>query len=312
VYDQRQNALKWILVTCFGYLGYRNARFGRIEAHEAVTAWSREKLIQAREVCEAHGFRMLHAIVDSLWIQKDGATEEELAMLCRRIHAKVGIAIALEGVYKWIAFLPSRVSPRVPVVNRYLGAFAGGETKVRGIDLRRSDTPPLVAEAQERMIALLAEAPDAAGYRARVPAVLDVLAEYALRLWEGQVRLEDLTITKTISKKPEEYRHDTLSALAARQLARKGIAVHPGEAVRYVIQQERAADKAARARPLELLGDDANYDAAKYVDLLVRAAETVLSPCGYDAPKLHRYLDLIRKQEAEARALSPSGVRREG
>jgi len=312
VYDQRQTALKWILVTCFGYLGYRNARFGRIEAHEAVTAWSREKLIQAREVCEAHGFRVLHAIVDSLWIQKDGATEEELAMLCRRIHAKVGIPIALEGVYKWIAFLPSRVSPRVPVVNRYLGAFTNGETKVRGIDLRRSDTPPLVAEAQERMIALLAEAPDAAGYRARVPAVLDVLAEYALRLWEGQVRLEDLTITKTISKPPEEYRHDTLSALAAKQLARKGIAVHPGEAVRYVIQQERAADKAARARPLELLGDDAAYDAAKYVDLLVRAAETVLGPCGYDAARLHRYLDLLRKQEREARTLSSSGVRREG
>jgi DNA polymerase II len=304
VYDQRQTALKWILVTCFGYLGYRNARFGRIEAHEAVTAWSREKLIQAREVCEAHGFRVLHAIVDALWIQKDGATEEELAMLCRRIQDTVGIPIALEGVYKWIAFLPSRVSPRVPVVNRYLGAFADGETKVRGIDLRRSDTPPLVTEAQERMIALLAEAPDAAGYRARVPAVLDVLADYALRLWEGRARLEDLTVTKTISRKPEEYRHDTLSALAAKQLARKGIAVHPGEAVRYVIQEDGAADKAARARPLELLGDDAAYDAAKYVDLLVRAAETVLGPCGYDAARLRRYLDLIRKQERESRVLS--------
>ena len=26
VYDHRQGALKWILVTCFGYLGYRNAK----------------------------------------------------------------------------------------------------------------------------------------------------------------------------------------------------------------------------------------------------------------------------------------------
>ncbi|HSC78706.1 MAG TPA: DNA polymerase domain-containing protein, partial [Candidatus Acidoferrales bacterium] len=32
-YDQRQSSLKWLLVTCFGYLGYKNARFGRIEAH---------------------------------------------------------------------------------------------------------------------------------------------------------------------------------------------------------------------------------------------------------------------------------------
>ncbi|MGH8596576.1 MAG: DNA polymerase domain-containing protein, partial [Gammaproteobacteria bacterium] len=34
-YDGRQCALKWLLVCCFGYLGYRNARFGRIEAHES-------------------------------------------------------------------------------------------------------------------------------------------------------------------------------------------------------------------------------------------------------------------------------------
>ena len=30
-WDKRQNVLKWLLVTCFGYTGYRNARFGRIE-----------------------------------------------------------------------------------------------------------------------------------------------------------------------------------------------------------------------------------------------------------------------------------------
>jgi DNA polymerase elongation subunit (family B) len=28
VYDRRQTTLKWILVTCFGYLGFSNAKFG--------------------------------------------------------------------------------------------------------------------------------------------------------------------------------------------------------------------------------------------------------------------------------------------
>ncbi len=44
IYKARASAHKWLLVTCFGYLGYRNARFGRIEAHEAVTAYGREAL----------------------------------------------------------------------------------------------------------------------------------------------------------------------------------------------------------------------------------------------------------------------------
>ncbi|HZW04331.1 MAG TPA: DNA polymerase domain-containing protein, partial [Anaerolineaceae bacterium] len=41
----RSSALKWLLVVCFGYLGFKNARFGRIEAHEAVTRYGREALL---------------------------------------------------------------------------------------------------------------------------------------------------------------------------------------------------------------------------------------------------------------------------
>ena len=72
-YRRRYSAHKWLLVTCFGYLGYKNARFGRIEAHEAVTARGREVLLQAKEIVEDRGFRVLHLYVDALWIHKPGA-----------------------------------------------------------------------------------------------------------------------------------------------------------------------------------------------------------------------------------------------
>ena len=71
-YRERQTALKWMLVTCFGYLGYKNARFGKIEAHEAVTAHGRDKLLTAKEISEAAGFRVLHGLTDCLWLQKMG------------------------------------------------------------------------------------------------------------------------------------------------------------------------------------------------------------------------------------------------
>ncbi len=70
VYDARQNALKWILVTSFGYLGFNNAKFGRIDAHIAVCAFDRQILLQAVKIAERHGFRILHSIVDSIWIKK--------------------------------------------------------------------------------------------------------------------------------------------------------------------------------------------------------------------------------------------------
>ena len=289
-YDHRQNALKWILVTCFGYLGYKNARFGRIEAHETVTAYAREKLLTARALAESRGFRVLHMIVDSLWIQRPGLTEAEVLDLCRDIEHNVGIGIGLEGIYKWLSFLPSRVDPAVSVANRYLGAFRSGELKLRGIDLRRSDTPPLVAEAQQRMVEILAQADDLAGFAARIPRVLEIFVEYAWRLREGQVRLEELTIKRTVSKKAGEYKTNSQIGLASRQMADRGVAVHPGERVRYVISDADAPNAEARVRAIPLLAPDTPYDTGKYLELLCRAAETLLWHHGYDCPRLQGLL----------------------
>jgi DNA polymerase II len=137
IYGARRAAIKWMLVTCFGYMGYKNARMGRIEAHEAVTAWGRETLLRAKEIAEDAGFETLHALTDSLWIEKEGVTEEELSRLCETITRETGIEMSLEGVYRWLVFLPSKVKSTRPVAARFYGAFAGGGMKIRGPASRR-------------------------------------------------------------------------------------------------------------------------------------------------------------------------------
>ena len=47
--EGRSGALKWILVACFGYQGFSNAKFGRIECHEAINAFAREILLTAKQ-----------------------------------------------------------------------------------------------------------------------------------------------------------------------------------------------------------------------------------------------------------------------
>ena len=54
----------------FWLLGYKNARYGRIEAHEAVTRGGREVLLRAKDVAEEEGFEVLHMYVDALWVKK--------------------------------------------------------------------------------------------------------------------------------------------------------------------------------------------------------------------------------------------------
>jgi DNA polymerase, archaea type len=62
------SVLKWMLVTCFGYTGYRNAKFGQIQVHERITEISRELLMQIKELAEGMSFEVLHGIVDCLWV----------------------------------------------------------------------------------------------------------------------------------------------------------------------------------------------------------------------------------------------------
>jgi DNA polymerase-2 len=295
IYNRKQTALKWMLVTCFGYLGYRNARFGKIEAHESVTAFGREKLLEAKEICEEEGFELLHAITDSLWIRKKGLMEEDVLELCRKISEATGINMGLEGIYRWMAFLPSKGNPENPVANRYFGLFKNGKVKARGLAFRRSDMPPLIQEAQTRMIEALGEAKNINDYRSKIPEILDLLLEYSLMLKEGQAKQEELTVAKRISQEPSDYKVDSLTALAAQQLEDFGVSIHPGEKVRYVIKDALSKDKAERVRPFPLVGPDDTYDVKKYLELLVKATEEILIHFGYDAKRLQKIITPLAK-----------------
>ncbi len=287
----------------FGFLGYRNARFGRIEAHEAVTAYAREMLLRAKEVAEVRGFKMLHALVDSMWLHKTGATREDYEVLARAVTDATALPIFVEGVYRWIGFLPSKTHRGVGVPNRYMGVFDDRTTKVRGIEVRRSDVPILVEQMQERMLVRMFHCTTLAEVRAALPELLAILEETLVRLRSGEVNAPELVVTNSLSQEPQEYVHNTVQAITARTLERHGVTLHPGEAVQFIITDRRAKVPEDRVRPYALLGTDWSYDAEAYAEMLVRAAETVLELFGYSRDRLRREVwDRVRANPASARS----------
>jgi DNA polymerase elongation subunit (family B) len=320
IYRQRASLLKWVLVTCFGYTGYKNSRFGRIECHEAINAYAREILVRTKELAESHGYEVLHGIIDSMWLKhnpfsglcslarpagKSGMVSQkprphQLAStvppaggcnnplsapaeraksiddhdwFCERVSAEIGIPLALEGLYKWVVFLPTR-NTGAGALNKYYGCFDGGELKVRGIELRKHDSPPIVKGAQQEMLDILSEAGDAEGFRALVPDALAALERRAKEVDGGSVGLERLVIAKRVSRGLESYRQRNDQAEALRLLKRAGQAVHPGEMVRFVLTAEGAV-------PAELLRGDETYDGERYLELLARAGESLFCFMGH-------------------------------
>lgn len=306
LYRRRVSCHKWLLVTCFGYLGYKNARFGKIEAHESVNAYGRDALLIAKELAELRGFKMLHAIVDSLWLQKKNTRDEEYDELTRAISAATQLPIELEGVYNWIAFLPSRQDPRLPVANRYFGAFRDGEVKMRGIEARRSDTPPFIRRAQEEMIRLLAPAANRAEFRERARDVLKLSLDYLDLLRAGQIPFDQLVITQHLSRDPADpalpHSKNTLNAIVAKELLGRGVPLSPGESIRYVIVEQKAKAPGDRARALEHLDGSFGYDVEKYTELFLRSVTTLFASLGVTQPILEKYLGEWRASRLTANA----------
>jgi len=112
MYNARQTALKWVLVTSFGYLGFNNAKFGRIDTHIAVCAFDRHILIQTIRTTERQGFKILHAIVDSIWVQKRGdrnGSEREYQALKEAIERETNLVFQLKAYISGLHLFPQKV-----------------------------------------------------------------------------------------------------------------------------------------------------------------------------------------------------------
>jgi len=285
-YQSRQTALKWMLVTSFGYLGYKNARFGKIEAHESVNAFSRDSLLRAKTIAEERGFSVIHGIVDCLWLKKKGATAEEYTKLCDEISGKVGVPISLEGIYNWILFPASRMDPEIPTANRYVGTYTNGEIKVRGLEVRRGDAPLFVKNVQGDALRILAGASGIAELQAKIPTLLQSVEPHLERLRNGRVPALELVVRRTISKEAEEYENNSMQATVARAMAEAGVALKPGESAEYIIIDHTGRKFPEKATPLALYHVADGYDVEKYTELALEAIAVLTEDLGWPLEQL--------------------------
>jgi DNA polymerase I len=299
VYDRRQAALKWILVTCFGYLGYRNAKFGTVDGHMGVCAFGRDTFLKAARMAENRGFEVIHGIVDSLWLKKENATIAEYTDLCREVSEKIGVPLNFEGRYKWIVFLPSKIHPNIGVLNRYYGAMENGKVKVRGIEVRRRDTPRFVYNAQMDMIQVLASANDSRQYMEKIPEALDVIKAYRKHLLDGDVPIWDLIVTKRLSKHPSKYKQRVSQVIAAEQLMKEGAEVHAGKNVKFLFTDARNKKYRRRVKAEQLVERGVNPDLKKYLLLLYASAAGLLSFAGYTTEKVYEAVHGYEHQNSQ-------------
>ena len=296
--EGRSDALKWILVACFGYQGFSNAKFGRIECHEAINAFAREILLTAKDHLEAGGWHVVHGIVDSIWVTPDpdvDATDRtDLETLAAEISETVDVRLEYEAGYEWVAFVPQR-GRDTGALTRYFGKVAGEDDfKVRGIEARQRSTAPFVEATQRTFLERFGDArnPDD---------VLGTLREAIRQLHAGEVDPARLVERNRVSKPREAYTQYTRNVAALERASDDGLRIHPGQSVEYVVVDD---EKNSRDRVTLAHENPQSYDASYYETQLVRAAESVLSPRGWDRKDIRGWIEEHRSGDLTAFGLT--------
>ena len=223
-----------------------------------------------------------------MWLNKPNTTNDEYKEVCEQIEEKLQLPLNFEGRYKWIVFLNSRINQKIPVLNRYYGVFEDGTLKVRGIDLRRHDTPEIASKCQKEMLEVLAQARDSQEFMEQVPKALAVMRTYVSALRIHKIPTEELVIEKRLSKMPNEYRNLVPQATAARHLIKEGETIHAGQSVSFIMTRNKSKIPENRTLPAKLIDSTTTYDAEDYVDLVLSSAMNLLLPFGYDLKSLRQ------------------------
>ena len=289
LFDLQQNALKWLLVTCFGYTGYKNARFGRIEAHEAICAWAREILLTTISIAEDDGWDVLHAIVDCVWIEnKSLETREEkieaAMQLSQKVTKLIGIPLEFEDIYDFIGFLPSRMHGAGSLTKYW--AYGQNGFKLRGIEARQHSTCEWISELQKRSLEILKNNLDNGGMYNSVAVqqtIITMLHDEIKRLNSEGIDPKRLVVTRRVTKRIQDFSVSTNTQQALIRARKLGQDILPGRKVRFVATKPSPGVPESRVILLEELSGNSKFriDSEYYQNLAVRAIWAILGPFGW-------------------------------
>ena len=260
--------------------------------------------LPAKELAECRGIlvpsRDCRLHVD----HRPGATEADYERLAQEVRRAVGIDISLEGIYYWILFPSSKMDPLLPTANRYVGWYTNNEIKIRGVEIRRRDTPVFIKRLQGEMLKMMGR-PARWGRLQPAPGNPCHGGEFLRVLRAGHADPLELVVRRHLSREAEEYANRAQMRTSPGHWRRRmhlppaNGGVHPGRC-----NGKRDPDK---AKPVALYAFEDGYDIAKYTEMALKAVETLLLPFGYDVEALKQHWHIVKPAKRASRKLPPRG-----
>jgi DNA polymerase I len=225
LYDMQQNVLKVIMNTYYGVSGYPRFRLFDREIGSAATSVGRAIIEHTRRVIENLGYKVIYGDTDSCMVQLSEDLDKEQTIATARIIEK-----RLNESYKDFAKTELNADEHFfsikfeKIYSRFFQAgkkkrYAGllvwkegkdvKETDIVGFEIRRSDTPQITKEVQQRVMEMILAGQGQTDIREYL---IGIVKEYRA----GKYSLDKVGIPGGIGKSLDDYGNDDAQVRGAK------------------------------------------------------------------------------------------------
>jgi DNA polymerase-2 len=261
-----------------------------VQVFEEINRLSREVLIKTKDIVQELGHELIYADTDSVFIKipNGRTTADQYEKLVSILHRETSLPISMEHDFKYLVLLPLEADEKIEALKQYYGITHGGQLVVRGIELRRHDTPKFIKKFQTELLSTLFDCENIKdilnkGYENALLLVTKTIDK--IMLAEENINQKDLVISKLLGQDIIKYKSLFPHVSAAIQLSDDNGHPSKGDTIKYIYTNSQHKNPLCRVVPIhsaEINSVRPEYDKEKYKEILLDAAETVLGYFGFD------------------------------
>ncbi len=255
--NARQHALKILMNSFYGYLGYSRSRFYSRECASAITAWGRHYVTEVGAAAEKAGFTVLYSDTDSEFlIIPKGKSKEDVEKFVEQINKQLPdvMNLEVEGFYKRGIFVTKDSGEGAK--KKYALIDFDDKLKIVGFEYVRRDWARIAKETQKEVIKAVLQ--DGSKEKA-----IQIIRGRVAALKEGKVQKDELVVLTQIKRPLNKYESIGPHVAAAKKAVAKGKEIGVGSVIGYIITRsgKSISDKAQLAEYVK----EGNYDAEYYI-----------------------------------------------
>ncbi|MEM4588260.1 MAG: DNA-directed DNA polymerase [Nanopusillaceae archaeon] len=233
--DAKQYALKILMNSMYGYLGFPASRWYCINCAAAITAYGREFIKKTIEYLEKKNFRVIYGDTDSIFAILNSKEDLKIIEEINSILPKP-MELEIENFYVSGIFVGKR-GERRGAKKKYALLAEDNTIKLRGFEAVRRDWSELSKKVQEDVIKLALKE-DKEG-------IILYLRDIINKIRKKELPLEYFIIREQLRKNLSEYEVEAPHVVAAKKYKDRGYKVTEGFIVEYIVcvGGEKISDK---------------------------------------------------------------------